>query len=68
MFLGLGITAVTATVVAGSPSIVNALVANRMMFLGLIAAQLGLVFYLWKTILPTHLKPVPLAARPPVAS
>ena len=46
MFLGLGITAVTATVVAGSPSLVNALIANRMLFFGLIAAQLGLVFYL----------------------
>ena len=46
MFLRLGITAVTATVVAGSPSLVGALVANRMLFFGLIAAQLGLVFYL----------------------
>jgi len=46
MFLGLGITAVVATVVASSPSVVNALVANRLLFFGLIAAQLGLVFYL----------------------
>ena len=46
MFLGLGITAVVATVVASSPAVVNALVANRLLFFGLIAAQLGLVFYL----------------------
>ena len=46
MFLGLAVTAVVATFVAGSPSIVNALVANRLLFFGLIAAELGLVFYL----------------------
>jgi hypothetical protein len=46
MFLGLGITALVATFVASSPSIVNALVANRLLFFGLIAAELGLVFYL----------------------
>lgn len=46
MFLGLAITAVTATFVAGSPSLVEALVANRLLFFGLIAAELGLVFYI----------------------
>ncbi len=46
MFLGLGITAVVATFVASSPSLVNALVANRLLFFGLIAVELGLVFYL----------------------
>jgi FtsH-binding integral membrane protein len=45
MFLGLAITAVTATFVAGSPSLVETLVANRLLFFGLIAAELGLVFY-----------------------
>ena len=46
MFFGLAVTAVVATVVAGSPSMVAALVANRLLFFGLIAAELGLVFYL----------------------
>ena len=46
MFLGLAVTAVVATGVASSPSIVNALVSNKLFFFGLIAAQLGLVFYL----------------------
>jgi FtsH-binding integral membrane protein len=46
MFFGLAVTAVVATAVAGSPSIVNALVANRLLFFGLIAAQLGLVVFL----------------------
>ena len=46
MFLGLAITALTATFVAGSPSLVEALVANRLFFFGLIAAELGLVFYI----------------------
>lgn len=46
MFLGLAITAVTATFVAGSPALVEALVANRLLFFGLIAAELGLVVYI----------------------
>ncbi len=46
MFFGLAVTAVVATVVASSPAIVGALVANRLLFFGLIAAELGLVFYL----------------------
>ena len=46
MFFGLAVTAVVATFVAGSPTLVNALVANRLLFFGLIAAELGLVFYL----------------------
>lgn len=46
MFFGLAVTAVVAMSVASSPSIVNALVANRLLFFGLIAAQLGLVFFL----------------------
>jgi uncharacterized protein len=46
MFLGLGVTAVVATFVASSPSIVDALVANRLLFFGLLAGELGLVFYL----------------------
>jgi FtsH-binding integral membrane protein len=46
MFFGLAVTAVVATFVASSPAMVNALVANRLLFFGLIAAELGLVFYL----------------------
>jgi hypothetical protein len=46
MFLGLAVTAVVATFVAGAQSLVQALVTNRLLFFGLIAAELGLVFYL----------------------
>lgn len=46
MFVGLLITAVTAFVVASSPALINAIVFNRILFWGLLIAQLGLVFYL----------------------
>jgi len=43
---GLAVTAVVAFMVAGSPAIVMALVTNQLLFFGLMAAELGLVFYL----------------------
>ena len=46
MAIGLGITAVVAWTVAGSPEIIRALVLNRILFFGIIIAELGLVFYL----------------------
>lgn len=46
MFVGLGVTAAVAYGVAGTPSLVQALFANRLLFFGLFAAELGLVFYL----------------------
>ena len=46
MAIGLGITAVVAYTVAGSPEIIRALVLNRILFFGIIIAELGLVFYL----------------------
>jgi len=46
MAIGLAITALTAAVVAGSPTALHAILGNRILFLGVIAAQLGLVFYL----------------------
>jgi uncharacterized protein len=46
MFAGLGITAAVAFGVAGSPRILQALVSNRILFFGLLIAELGLVFYL----------------------
>jgi len=46
MAVGLGLTAVVAFAVAGSPDILRALVGNRLVFFGLIIAELGLVFYL----------------------
>ena len=46
MFVGLLITAVTASAVASSPSLVEALVLNRAVFWILLLAQLGLVFFL----------------------
>ena len=46
MFLGLLITAGTAYFVASSPALVETLIGNRLVFWGLIIAQLGLVFYL----------------------
>jgi len=46
MFVGLLITAGTAFVVATSPALISALIANRLAFFAIIIAQLGLVFYL----------------------
>lgn len=46
MFVGLGITATVALGVASSPSIAQALFTNRVLFFGLMIAELGLVFYL----------------------
>ena len=46
MAIGLGLTAVVASVVAGSPDILRVLVLNRLVFFGLVIAELGLVFYL----------------------
>ncbi len=46
MCVGLAITAVVAYTIAGSPALVGALVSNRLLFLGLFLAQLGLVFFL----------------------
>jgi len=44
MCVGLGVTAVTAFAVAGSPALVQAIFGNRLLFFGLIIAELGLVF------------------------
>ena len=46
MFLGLLITAGTAYFVASSPALIETFIVNRLVFWGLIIAQLGLVFYL----------------------
>ena len=46
MFLGLLITALTAFAVASSPLLIETLILNRLLFWGLLFAQLGLVFYL----------------------
>ena len=44
MAVGLAITAVTAFFVAATPSIVYAIVTNRVLFWGIVIAQLGIVF------------------------
>ncbi|HET9832233.1 MAG TPA: Bax inhibitor-1/YccA family protein [Vicinamibacterales bacterium] len=46
MCAGLGVTAVTAWLVAGSPTVVHALVTNRALFWVLAIAQLGIVLVL----------------------
>jgi FtsH-binding integral membrane protein len=46
MAAGLAITALVAFVVLGSPSLLQAVFGNRLLFFGLIIAQLGLVFFL----------------------
>ncbi len=46
MAIGLGLTAVVAFLVAGSPELLRTLVGNRLVFFGLVLAELGLVFYL----------------------
>lgn len=44
MCVGLGITAVVAYMVAGSPALLEMIVTNRLLFWGLFIAQLGIVF------------------------
>jgi FtsH-binding integral membrane protein len=46
MAIGLGLTAVVAYGVAGSPELQQILVLNRLVFFALVIAELGLVFYL----------------------
>src|SRR3990167_757005 len=46
MAIGLGVTAVVAYAVAGSPDILRVVIGNRLVFFALIIAELGLVFYL----------------------
>ena len=46
MAIGLGITATVAFLVASSPELLRTLVGNRLVFFGLVIAELGLVFYL----------------------
>jgi len=46
MAVGLGITAIVAFAVAGSPDLIRLLIGNRLVFFALVIAQLGLVFFL----------------------
>jgi hypothetical protein len=46
MAVGLGVTAVVAYAVASSPVLLQTIFGNRMVFFGLVIAELGLVFYL----------------------
>ena len=46
MCIGLGITAVTAMFVAGSPALISAIATNRLLFWGIVIAQFGIVFVL----------------------
>ena len=56
MFLGLLITAGTAFAVASTPALVEMFIVNRLVFWGLIIAQLGLVIYLSARV--EHVAPV----------
>jgi len=44
--VGLGITAIVAFSVAGSPDLLRVLIGNRLVFFAFVIAQLGLVFFL----------------------
>ena len=46
MAVGLGLTALVAFAVAGSPDLLRVLVGNRLVFFAVVIAELGLVFYL----------------------
>jgi FtsH-binding integral membrane protein len=46
MAVGLGLTAVVAFAVAGSPDLQRVLIGNRLIFFALIIAELGLVFFM----------------------
>src|SRR5262245_66156089 len=43
---GLAVTALVASIVVSSPALLQVVFGNRIVFYGLIAAQLGLVFFL----------------------
>ena len=60
MCVGLGVTAVVAFSVAGSPRIVQALVSNRLLFFALMGGELALVFYLSSRV--AQLAPVTASA------
>jgi uncharacterized protein len=46
MFAGLGVTAVVAAAVAGSPAVMRTIAANQLLFMVALVAELALVFYL----------------------
>ena len=46
MFIGLAVTALVASTVAGSPTLIQHIFSNQFLYIGLILAELGLVFYL----------------------
>src|SRR5206468_5984013 len=46
MAVGLGLTAIVAFAVAGSPDLIRVLVGNRLIFFALVIGELGLVFFL----------------------
>lgn len=46
MFVGLAVTATIAAAIASSPALVQTLASNRLLFIGALVAELGLVFYL----------------------
>ncbi len=46
MAVGLGLTALVAFAVAGSPDLLRVLIGNRLVFFALIIAELGLVFFM----------------------
>jgi uncharacterized protein len=46
MFVGLGITASIAAVIAGTPALLQAVASNAFLFVGALVAELGVVFYL----------------------
>src|SRR6266481_1492416 len=46
MAIGLGLTALVAFAVAGSPDLLRVLIGNRLVFFALIIAELGLVFFM----------------------
>jgi FtsH-binding integral membrane protein len=46
MFVGLGITAAVAAAIASTPAFVQTVASNRMLFIGALVVELGVVFYL----------------------
>jgi uncharacterized protein len=46
MAVGLGLTALVAFAVASSPDLIRVLIGNRLVFFGLVIAELGLVFFM----------------------
>jgi FtsH-binding integral membrane protein len=63
MAIGLGLTALVAFAVAGSPDLLRVLIGNRLVFFGLVIVELGLVFSCRPELTGWRRAPQPASSR-----